>query len=140
MHSIYNKCVFILYDTVKFYDFKVQRGPSWSWSYDSLIYNYLCNQCLSPLTLWVWFPLWRGVLDTTLCDIVCQWLTTGQCFLPGTAVSSTNETDHHNVAEILLKVVLNTINLTIKVQRFFLIKQWKMMLLIHHFLFFQLET
>ena len=56
MHSIYNKCVFILYDTVKFYDFKVQRGPSWSWSYDSLIYNYLCNQCRSPLTLWVWIP------------------------------------------------------------------------------------
>jgi hypothetical protein len=21
------------------------------------IYNYLCNQCLSPLTLWVWIPL-----------------------------------------------------------------------------------
>jgi len=26
---------------------------SWSWSYNSWIYNYLCNQCLSPLTLWV---------------------------------------------------------------------------------------
>jgi hypothetical protein len=26
-----------------------------SWSY--WIYNYLCNQCLSPLTLWVWIPL-----------------------------------------------------------------------------------
>jgi len=25
------------------------RGPSWSWSYGSWIYNYLCNQCLSPL-------------------------------------------------------------------------------------------
>jgi len=22
---------------------------SWSWSYGSCIYNYLCNQCLSPL-------------------------------------------------------------------------------------------
>jgi hypothetical protein len=22
-------------------------GPSWSWSYGSWIYNYLCNQCLS---------------------------------------------------------------------------------------------
>jgi len=28
------------------------KGPSWSWSYGSWIYNYLCNQCLSPL-LWV---------------------------------------------------------------------------------------
>ena len=27
---------------------------SWSWSYGSWIYNYLCNQCLSPLMLWVW--------------------------------------------------------------------------------------
>jgi hypothetical protein len=26
---------------------------SWSWSYCSWIYNYLCNQCLSPLTLQV---------------------------------------------------------------------------------------
>jgi len=24
-----------------------------SWSYGSWIYNYLCNQCLSPLKLWV---------------------------------------------------------------------------------------
>ena len=29
------------------------EGPSWSWSYGSWIYNYLCNQCLSPLKLWV---------------------------------------------------------------------------------------
>jgi hypothetical protein len=33
------------------------QRPSWSWSYGSLIYNYLCNQCLSPLTLWVRIPL-----------------------------------------------------------------------------------
>jgi len=39
------------------------------WSYGSWIYNYLCNQCLSPLKLWVRIPhLWRGILDTTLCD------------------------------------------------------------------------
>jgi hypothetical protein len=25
-----------------------------------------------------------GVLATTLCDIVCQWIATGQCFFPGT--------------------------------------------------------
>jgi len=31
-----------------------RRGPTWSWSYGSWIYNYLCNQCLSPLKLWVW--------------------------------------------------------------------------------------
>jgi hypothetical protein len=31
-----------------------------SWSYRSWIYNYLCNQCLSPLTLWVWILLRQG--------------------------------------------------------------------------------
>ena len=30
-------------------------------------YN-VCNQCLSPLKLWVRIPLGRGVLDTTLCN------------------------------------------------------------------------
>jgi len=35
---------------------KPAEGPSWSWSYDSWIYNYLCNQCLSPIKLWVWTP------------------------------------------------------------------------------------
>ena len=34
-----------------------QVRPSWSWLYGSWIYNYLCNQCLSPLKLWVWIPL-----------------------------------------------------------------------------------
>jgi len=27
-----------------------------SWSYGNWIYNYLCNQCLLPLKLWVWTP------------------------------------------------------------------------------------
>jgi hypothetical protein len=33
-------------------------------------------------------------------------------FSPGTSVSSTNKTDRHDIPEILLKVVLNTIILT----------------------------
>ena len=43
-------------------------GPPCSWSYGSCVCNYLCNQCLSPLTLRVWIQLRRGVLDTALCD------------------------------------------------------------------------
>jgi hypothetical protein len=43
------------------------RMPPWSWSSVSWIYNHLCNQCLSPLKLWVRTRSWRGVLDTTLC-------------------------------------------------------------------------
>jgi hypothetical protein len=61
------------------------EGPSWSWSYGSWIYNYICNQCLSPLTLWV--------------------------RILGITVSSTNKTDRHDITEILLKVALNTITL-----------------------------
>ena len=34
---------------------------------------------------------------TTLWDTVCQWLATGQWFSPGTLVSSTNKTDHHDI-------------------------------------------
>jgi len=37
----------------------------------------------------------------------------GQCFSPGSPVSSTNKTDGHDITEILLKVALNTITLTL---------------------------
>ena len=80
------------------------EGPSWSLSYGIWIYDYLCHQYLSPLTLWVRIPLRRGVLNATLCDKVCQW------FSPGTLVSSTNKTDHHDIAEILLKLAFNSNN------------------------------
>ena len=48
-------------------------------------------------------------MGTTLCDKVCQLLATGQWFFPGSPVSSTNKTDRHDIAEILLKVALSTI-------------------------------
>ena len=54
----------------------------------------------------------RGVLDTTLCDKVCQWLATCRWFSLYPQVSSTNETDRHDITEILLKVALNTIKQT----------------------------
>jgi hypothetical protein len=78
----------------------------------SWIYNYLCNQYLLPLT-WVRILSRRGVLDTKLCNKVCQWLSAGTWFSPGALVSSTNKTDRHDITEILLKVALNTISLTI---------------------------
>jgi hypothetical protein len=53
--------------------------PSWSWSYGSSIYNYLCNQCLSPIMLWVRIPIRRCILDTILLDKVRQWLGAGRC-------------------------------------------------------------
>jgi len=53
---------------------------------------------------------WRGVLHTTLCDTVCQWLVACRWFSLGISVSSTNKSYHHDLTEILLKVALNTIN------------------------------
>jgi len=99
-----NKCT--LCDESLFFEV----GPSWSWLYGSWIYNCLCNPRLSPLTLWVRIPLRRGVLDTTLCDKVCQWPVTSRWFSP---ISSTNYTNHHDITEILLRVALNTINLNL---------------------------
>jgi hypothetical protein len=61
-------------------------------------------------------PITTNVVNTTLCDKVCQWLATGQWFSPGTLVSSTNKTDCHDITEILLKVVLNTITMTLEVK------------------------
>ena len=52
-------------------------------SYGSWIYNYLCNQCLSPLVVSL-IPVHGEV---------CQWLETGWWSSHGTPVSFTNETD-----------------------------------------------
>ena len=82
-------------------------GSSWPWSYGNWIYNYLCNQCVSPLMLWVRILIRERC--TTLYDKVCQWLATGLWLSLSPPVSSINKTDHHDVTEILLKVVLNTI-------------------------------
>ena len=52
--------------------------------YGSWIYNYLCNQWLSPLVLWVRIPL--RARCTTLCDKVCQWLAADRWFSTVTPV------------------------------------------------------
>jgi hypothetical protein len=46
------------------------------------------------------------IVDTTL----CHKSLTGWWFSLGTTISSTNKTDRHDIAEILLKVALNAIN------------------------------
>ena len=43
-----------------------------------ILTGYLCNQCLSPLMLWVQILLRQGVLDTTLCDKKCLSVTCGR--------------------------------------------------------------
>jgi hypothetical protein len=86
--------------------YQIIKGPSWPWSYGS--WDYLCNQCLSPLMLWVRIPI--RARCTTLCDKVCQWLGTDRWFSPGPPVSSINKADHHDITEILLKMAWNTSN------------------------------
>ena len=82
--------------------------------YGSWINNkkkYLCNQGLSPLTLWVRTPCRWDVLNATLCDKACQWLATGRWFSPGTPVSSITKINRHgNIVESGAKH--HTINLT----------------------------
>jgi hypothetical protein len=61
----------------------VIKEPSWPWSYGSWIYNYLCNQCLSPLMLWVRISI--RARCTTLCDKFVS------------DFSSTNKTDSYDI-------------------------------------------
>jgi hypothetical protein len=59
--------IHIHYYSLQWISADTHRGPSWSCSYSSWIYNYLCNRS------------WRGVLDTTLCDKIVtttRYLTT----------------------------------------------------------------
>ena len=51
-------------------------------------------------------------------DKVYQLLVHGRWFSPGTLASSTSKTGHHDIAEILMKVVLTTINKSIKINQF----------------------
>ena len=83
----------------------------------------------------------RGVFDNTVCDQVCQWLAINRCFSPGIPVSSINKTDRHDIAEILLKVTLNTIipnPFPYKTDFFwaktciYIVDQWESNILNHH--------
>ena len=87
----------------------IRAGPSWLWLYGSWTYNnYLFKSCSC-----------RGVLHTTLCDKFCQWLAKVRWFSLGTLVSSTYKTDCLDIAEMLLKVALNTITHYPQFIRFF---------------------
>jgi hypothetical protein len=63
-------------------------------------------------------PIWRGFVNyrkgctrlATVSDKVYQLLAHDRWFSPGTLVSSTTKTGRHDIAEILLKVALNTKN------------------------------
>jgi hypothetical protein len=74
----------------------------WSWSYGSWIYNYLCNQCLSPPMLWVQIPL---MVRCSRYNIM--WLNLSVTC--GRSVVLSGYSGYlHDITEILLKVALNT--------------------------------
>ena len=105
----FTQCMVVRFPKVQLYVHVVLKNfqPSWSWSYGSRVNDYLCNQCLSPLMMWVRISISARCM--TFCDKVCQSLATGRWFSPGPPVSSPNKTDCHDISEILLKVTLNTI-------------------------------
>ena len=72
----------------------------WSWSNSSWIYNYLCNQCLSLLMLWIWISIRERCTSSWDKVCLCLWLVTGLWFSP---VPSTNKTDHHDITESGIK-------------------------------------
>ena len=89
--------------------FNKHWGHRASWSYGSCIYNYLCNRCLPPIALWVRILL---MARCTRYNII-WWSLPVTCFSVYSS-SFPNKTERHNIAEILLKVTLDTTTLTLK--------------------------
>ena len=91
------------------------KGSLWPWSYDRWFFNYLSNQCLSPLRLWVrillkarctrYNSMWSS-LPVVTCDRSVVFFGGG-----GSPVSCSWTTERmHDVTEILLKVALNSMS------------------------------
>ena len=97
------------------------EGPSWVWLYGSRVYNYICNQCLSLLKLWVLIQLMVRCVWYNIMWSVCQWLVAGRWFSPYTLVSSTNTNVGHDTTEILLNGTLKPITLTLTLIVMFLV-------------------
>jgi hypothetical protein len=86
------------------------RGLSWSSSYGTWIYNYLCNQCLSSLTLCVQARC--TIIQHYVIKFVSDLRQVGGFlrvlrFPLDTNIG--NKTDRHDITEILLNVALSSI-------------------------------
>jgi hypothetical protein len=97
-------CTVVFFCSSSFLNFV--SGSLWSGSYGSWIYNYLYNQCLSPIMLWVRTPFMARCTRYNI-----MWLSLSVT-CRRSVVFSTHKTDHHDITKLLLKVVLNTINQT----------------------------
>jgi hypothetical protein len=79
-----------------------------------MVVGFTINYAISAYHHWCCeFESWSGQ-GVQHCDKVYPWLAIGQWFSPGPPVSSTNKTDCHDIAEMLLKVALHTIKQTNK--------------------------
>ena len=74
------------------------------------------NNSYKPITNTAWVRAWlcklqKGCTRLAIAsDTVYQLLVEGRWFSPGTPTSSTTTSGRHDIAEILLKVALNTKN------------------------------
>ena len=116
----YNSCIYkcnkytliMIYITKSSFTLFAEQGHR---GCDHMVVEFTTTYAISTYhhSCWVWVPLRWGVLDTTLCDKVCQWFAKGRGFLRVLLAFSINKSDWQDITEILLKVALNTITLTL---------------------------
>jgi hypothetical protein len=96
----HNKCWWVL------------SQPSWSWSYGSWIYSFLCNQCLSSLKLLVRIPRMTKCTGYNFYVIkFVGYLRQVGGFLREIRLPPPIKLTDTILTDTLLKVVLNTITL-----------------------------
>ena len=70
-----------------------------------IYFNFFLKIPIIHFNLYIILSIYIARLIRNLILIIAA----GRWFYPGPTVSSTNKTDHHDIAEILLKMTLNTI-------------------------------
>ena len=85
--------------------------PLRSWSYGSMIYNYLCNQYISPLTFWARIPFMARCTSYNIIWSSVSVTCGGSLVFSGYSLSPTYKNDRHDITKILLKMALCTITL-----------------------------
>jgi hypothetical protein len=76
------------------------------WLFVSMVVGFTTTYAIGAYYHWCFAFNSRSGQVVQQHDKVCQWHTAGRWFSPGPPVSSTNKTDRHDIAEILLKVAL----------------------------------
>jgi len=98
------------FQVCRLFRFNQLSGPGWL----NELGSWITYNLYKPITNTAWVcarlcKLQNGCTRfTAASDKVCQLLAQGRWFSPGTPVSSTTKTGRNDIAEILLKVALNT--------------------------------